>query len=374
MPRLPRDLHPVAWWCWAIGLAAYAAQARNPWVLLLLVGVAAVVVTARRTDQPWAASWRLYLWVAAVIVVVRVVFRIVFGSGFGVPSDTVILDLPEIPLPDWVLGIRLLGPLTRETLLAGLYDGLQLGTIVVCIGAANALANPKRLLRSLPPALYEIGTALVVAVTVVPQLADSVRRVRAAQSLRAGDTRRVGRLRRFLVPVLEDALERSLALAAGMDTRGYGRSGAASRSERRVTGALMLAGLVGLCVGVYAVLDGSVPRLLAAPMLVLGTVVAGVGLVSAGRRVSRTVYRPDPWRWPETTVAASGLAAGVAGWWLGRQDPLVAYPLVTEAPQLTVLALVGALVGVAPAVLAPPPRLRSDEGERAVVGPKEMAA
>jgi energy-coupling factor transport system permease protein len=29
------------------------------------------------------------------------------------------------------------------------------------------------------------------------------------------------------VPVLEDALERSLALAAGMDTRGYGRSGGA---------------------------------------------------------------------------------------------------------------------------------------------------
>ena len=120
---------------------------------------------------------------------------------------------------------------------------------MICVGAANSLANPKRLLRSVPPALYEIGTALVVAVTVLPQFAESVRRVRAAQSLRAGETGRVGRLRRFLVPVLEDALERSLALAAGMDTRGYGRSGGASRAERRLTGALMLAGLVGVCVG-----------------------------------------------------------------------------------------------------------------------------
>lgn len=374
MARLARDLHPVAWWLWAIGLAAYAAQARNPWILLLLVGVAAVVVTARRSDQPWAAVWRLYLLMAALIVVTRLLFRILFGGGFAVPSDTVLVDLPQIPLPEWVLGIRLLGPVTRETVLAGLYDGLQLGAIVVCVGAANALANPKRLLRSLPPALYEIGTALVVAVTVVPQMADSVRRVRAAQRLRAGDDRRVGRLRRFMVPVLEDALERSLALAAGMDARGYGRTGSATAAERRRTGALLLAGLVGVCVGVYAVLDATAPRMLAAPMLVLGVGLAAVGLVAAGRRVARTVYRPDPWRWEETAVAASGLAAGVAGWWLGRHAPLVAFPLVTEAPQVTLLALAGVLVGLAPALLAPLPRLRSLEGERSTGPRTEVAA
>ena len=76
--------------------------------------------------------------------------------------------------------------MTREALLAGLYDGLRLAAIVICIGAANSLANPKRLLKSLPPALYEIGTALVIAVTILPQLADSARRVRRAQSLRGG--------------------------------------------------------------------------------------------------------------------------------------------------------------------------------------------
>ena len=63
---------------------------------------------------------------------------------------------------------------------------------MICVGAANSLANPKRLLRSMPAALYEVGTALVVAITILPQLADSLRRVRAAQRLRGGDTRRVG--------------------------------------------------------------------------------------------------------------------------------------------------------------------------------------
>ena len=89
-------------------------------------------------------------------------------------------------------GIRLLGPVTREALLAGLYDGLRLAAIVICIGAANSLANPKRLLKSVPPALYEIGTTLVVAVTVFPQLADSARRVRAAQALRTTGFGRTG--------------------------------------------------------------------------------------------------------------------------------------------------------------------------------------
>lgn len=349
---LPRDLHPVAWWCWATGLAAYASQTTNPWLLLLLAGVAGLVVTARRSDHPWSRSFTLYAAVAGVIVVTRVLFRIVFGGGEG----TVLLALPEVPLPDFALGITLLGPVTREALLAGLYDGLRLGTIVLCIGAANALANPKRLLRSVPPALYEVGTALVVAVTVLPQLADSVRRVRAAQRLRAGDTRRIGRLRRFLVPVLEDALERSLALAAGMDTRGYGRAGDATPAQRRVTGALMLAGLVGVCVGVYAVLDSTAPRLLAGPLLGVGLLLAAGGMLSAGRRVQRSVYRPDPWRWPELAVVATGVAVGAAGWWVAREDFLVAYPDATASPAVSTTALLGVLVGLAPAVLAPPPR------------------
>lgn len=351
---MSRDLHPVAWWVWALGLAVAASSTTNPFVLLLLVGVASLVVVARRSDQPWARSFRLYLGLAAVIVVLRVLFRLVFGGAYG---DTVLLRLPEIPLPDWVLGITLLGPVTQESLLAGLYDGLRLATIVVCVGAANALANPKRLLRSVPPALYEVGTALVVAVTVLPQLADSVRRVRAAQQLRAGDERRVGRLRRTLVPVLEDALDRSLALAAGMDTRGYGRSSAPTPAARRLTGALMLAGLVGLCVGVYAVLDTTAPRWLALPMLALGVLLAAAGLRSAGRRAERTTYRPDPWRWPETGVALAGVAAGAAGWWVGREQPLLAHPDLASLPSVATLALVGVLVGLAPAVVAPPPRV-----------------
>lgn len=353
--RLPRDLHPVAWWVWAIGLAAAASQTTNPLILFLLIGVATLVVMLRRGDQPWARSFRLYVWLGVLCIVMRVLFRIVIGGG--VETGTVVLDLPEIPLPDQVLGLRLLGPVTQATLVAGFYDGLRLATIIICVGAANALANPKRLLRSVPAALYEIGTALVVAVTVVPQFAESARRVRLAQSLRAGDTRRVGRLRRYLVPILEDAIERSLRLAAGMDTRGYGRVGDATPRERWTTGTLMLAGLCGICVGVYAGLDQTAPRILAAPMLVLGVVVAIVGLVSAGRRVDRSRYRPDRWLLPEFVVMASGVSAAVAMAWVSRNQVPIAYPDLLSLPTLSVTALVGATVGLAAAPAAPEPRL-----------------
>ncbi|MGZ6754092.1 MAG: energy-coupling factor transporter transmembrane protein EcfT, partial [Nocardioides sp.] len=89
--RLPRDLHPVAWWVWALGLAVAASLTTNPVALLLLVAVATVVVVARRSDQPWADSFRLYVWLGVAIVTIRVVFRVVFGAG---DVGTVLVPLP----------------------------------------------------------------------------------------------------------------------------------------------------------------------------------------------------------------------------------------------------------------------------------------
>jgi energy-coupling factor transport system permease protein len=356
--RVPRDLHPVAWWWWAVGLAVYASGTTNPLLLLLLIAVATTTALACRSDQSWARSYRLYAWLAVVVVVLRVLLAIVLG---GTSPGHTVLPLPQVPLPSWAAGMSLLGPFTREELVAAVEDGLRLAAILVAVGAANALANPKRLMRSLPPALYEIGTAMVVAITVIPQLADSARRVRAAQALRGGPSgrfRRVKGVRRTLVPILEDAFERSLSLAAGMDARGYGRSGEATPAQRRWTGGLMIAGLCGVTVGVYAVLDQTAPRLLAAPMLVLGVVLATLGFVVAGRRVRRTRYRAERWRTPEVLVALAGVAVGVGGWLVRHTDYAVAQPAVDAWPSVTAGAVAALLVGLLPVWVAPPPLRR----------------
>ena len=173
---LPRALHPGAWWLWALGLAVAATRTTNPILLLLIIAVASVVVMARRPDTPWARSFRIYLMLGLVVVVFRVVFRMLFG-GFG---PTVLFTLPSIQLPEIMAGVHLLGAVSAEALLGAFYDGLRLATMIICVGAANSLANPKRLLASVPPALYEIGTVLVVSVSVFPQLAESTIRVKRA--------------------------------------------------------------------------------------------------------------------------------------------------------------------------------------------------
>jgi energy-coupling factor transport system permease protein len=356
--RLPRDLHPVAWWVWALGLAAAATRTTNPWLLLLIVLVASVTVLARRTDAPWALSFRLYLALGAVVVAVRVLFRIVFGSGYG---SHVLVELPTVPLPDWAAGVTLLGPVTLDSLLAGAYDGLRLATIIICVGAANSLADPRRLLASLPPALYEVGTAVVIAFSLFPQLAESVQRVRRARRLRGAPGKGVAALRRIVVPVLEDALDRSVALAASMDARGYGRAGGQGARGRAATGAFLLLGLLGLVVGTYAYLDTTAPRVLAWPMLLAGLALAAAGFVGAGRGVTRTRYRPPSWTPADVGTAVTGIAAA-ALMSVAARDVAVVLPDPASLPPLSAVALVAALVGVLPAFFAPPPVLVS-EGE-----------
>jgi hypothetical protein len=99
--RLPRTLHPIAWWIWALGLATAVSYTTNPVLLLLVLCVLAVVVANRRSDAPWARAFKYYLYLAFTVVVIRLVFRSVFA---GVPDTrglTVLLRLPQVPLPSW---------------------------------------------------------------------------------------------------------------------------------------------------------------------------------------------------------------------------------------------------------------------------------
>ena len=357
VPALP--LHPAAWWLWALALGTAASRSTNPVLLGLVLAVAGYVVAARRPDAPWAASYGVFLRLGLVVVALRTVLHVVFGGGAGV---TVLVTLPQLPLPGWASGVRIGGPVTAEGLLGAGYDGLRLAVLLACVGAANALANPKRLLRSLPAALYEVSVAVVVALSTAPQLVASARRVRRARRLRGDPARGVLAYRSVLVPVLQDALDRSIALAAAMDSRGYGRTAGVPAAVRRATAVLLLAGLLGLCLGVYGLLDAGSPALVGWPALVLGLALAAAGLLLASRRVPRSRYRPDRWRLRETVVAGSGLAAvaalliteGLAAPLLGAAA--LAPPVSPPGwPALPLLPAAGVLLALAPAWAAPPP-------------------
>lgn len=349
-----RTLHPGAWWVWALAMATAASRTTNPLLLGLVLAVVANVVVQRRTDAPWARGFRSYLILAAVVIGVRVIFRALLGGGGG---TTILFTLPEIPLPDAAAGIRLGGPVSLEGMVAAVYDGLRLGTLLVCIGAANVLASPRRLLKAVPSALYDVGTAVVVGLSVAPQLVESGQRVRRARALRGHRVRGPRDLVAVVVPVLEDAVERSMALAASMDSRGYGRVGDADPVRRRLSTSLVIGGMGIVAMGVYGVLDGTTPAWMGVPLLLAGGLVLAGGLALGGTVSARTVHRGDPWAGPEWVVVASGLVAAAVVIATSVGNGLVLNPSITRLawPSLPPLAALGVLVGLLPAILTPPP-------------------
>lgn len=357
--RLPRALHPGAWWVWALGLVTAATRTTNVLLLLLVVTVAGYVVSSRRTDAPWARSFTVFLKLGLVVLAIRLVFQVVLGVPQG---DTLLFTLPSVELPGWAAGLDLGGPVTAESVVAAATDGLRLAAILACIGAANALANPKRLLASMPSALYEVGVAVVVALSFAPALGVSVQRIREARRLRGRPDRGLRSVVSVAIPVLEDALERSLSLAASMDSRGYGRRGTVTAGQRRLTGILILGGLFGVCVGLYGVLDGGGPTLLGLPAVLTGMALAAAGVHLAGRRAIRTRYRPDPWSTPETVTALTGLVATGAAFVGGVLDPTGVNPAIVPlaAPSLPLVPTIGLLLALLPAWVTPSPSLPSD--------------
>jgi energy-coupling factor transport system permease protein len=348
----PRSLHPVAWWIWALALATAALRTTNPLLLGLLIGVAWLVVAARRPEAPWARSFGTFVRFGFAIIIVRVVLQMLFGDRL---PGNVLFTLPHVDLPSWAAGVTLGGQVTTESLVAAFDQGLQLATLITCVGAANSLASPYRLLRAVPSVLYELGVVVTVALSFAPQTVVAAAGIRDARRLRGRPHRGLRGLRGMAVPVLEGALERSLDLAASMDSRGYGRHGDVPAGRRRAGQAATLFGALAIMLGVFGVLDNGAPFVLGLPTLGLGTVLLVLSLRAAKSGAARSSYRPDVWRfseWLTVAAGASALAALVAAGHLGVDGLHPAYsPL--EAPTLPLLPLIGALAAAVPAFATP---------------------
>jgi len=343
-----------------------ASRTTNPVLLSLLIAVICFTVAARRPLADWAMAFRFYLYLAGFIMVVRVGLRIVFGAD----GPTVVWRLGWVRLPGFLDSVRLFGPVSAEALLAAGESALQLATMIVAVGAANALANPKRLLAGVPGALYEWGTVVVIALSVFPQLAESLVRVRRARQLRAETGKGAHLIRTVAMPVLSDALDRSLLLAGAMDSRGYGRRSETGPS-RNLTSVLLIVSSLALAVGVYGLLDtGGTPLWMGVPMVVAGLVIGLAGLRLSGRRVIRTRYRPDRLAGPEWLVLGSGTVAAAGMLALGVMQPAMIRPSVQppEWPPVGLWAVAMIMVLVLPGFLTPAPGTPYDAGGRGQTG------
>lgn len=354
-PKRPesRWLHPVAWWSWALGVAIAASTTTNPLLLSALMVASALVVERRRPDAPWARSFGFFVKLALIVVAIRVLAQILIGAPGG---TTALLPLPGVELPGWLAGIRFGGTVMAEPLLAAFYDGLRLAAVLIAVGAASSLASPTRLLKSVPAAVYEIGVSIVVAMTFLPQLVADSHRVRTNRRLRGRAESGVRGLGAAAMPVLHGAMDRSITLAAAMDSRGYGRSGERSANERRWSAVALIVGSILLLVGLYGLL-GTGGSTWWGPVLLL----AGVGstmtsVAMAGRRSIRTRYRPNRWRIADIGTALCGVGVAVCFVAAAALFPAAMDPSTTPAvwPSLPILGVLGIAMSAAPAFFTPP--------------------
>jgi energy-coupling factor transport system permease protein len=153
----------------------------------------------------------------------------------------------------------------------------------------------------------------------------------------------------LVVPVLSEALERAIAVAASMDSRGYGRRAAVPAGIRRTINGLLLLGLCAALAGSYFVIDPGGDHAAGVFALVAGTVLAvGAGL-AAGRQVRRTVFRKDPWGSPEWLII-SAVVAAVTGYLIGDPNPDPSG--VLQWPSLPVIPFLGTLIAAVPGLSA----------------------
>jgi energy-coupling factor transport system permease protein len=181
------------------------------------------------------------------------------------------------------------------SLQSALTDGLRLASIILAIGMANSLANPRKLLKSTPGALYEIATAISIAINLAPQLISSLNRVRKARELR-GQSRGMRALPGIVIPVLEDTIDQSMALAASMSARGFGRRGSKTKANQVLVRTLGLSGITALAVGVFLLLISPATQILDLALVGLGVFLTFLYIHLSSAGSLRTRYRKEPWR------------------------------------------------------------------------------
>jgi energy-coupling factor transport system permease protein len=285
-PAWVNSVHPASWWLLGLAGGAAATLASTGWYSGLLCALSVVMVAILRDRTRQQKSLRFYLGMSAFVIGLRVAFRLVFG--------------------DQPVGLTDLG--------VALGDGLKIAAIILCVAVANTLADPRKLLRSTPPALYQVATAIAISLNFAPQLIASLARVRRAARLR-GRSKGLGAFKSIIVPALTDALERSLQLAASMDARGFGVQSPRPRASRRLSLGLAGVALASVSTALFLLLTTN-EGLAATAAATAGVMALVAYLRVSGRGSTRTrlvrqkLAAIDAVLW----VIAVGVVA--FGWWV----------------------------------------------------------
>jgi energy-coupling factor transport system permease protein len=218
-----KPLHPGAWMIWTAGAGAAAFATTNPLYLALIVATCWFVYTARRIGGPAARSFRFFLLMGVLAMLIRTLL-VAFGT---VDAGNVVYAALE---------------------------GMRLATLLIVFGTFNAVTDPFGVVRLAPRRFHEPALAAALALSIAPRTVEMIGRVREAQHLRGIRTTRWRDLPALAVPVLATAIEEAVTLAESMDSRGHG-SGTRSRYRPQAwtAPAFATAAAAALCAASFAV-------------------------------------------------------------------------------------------------------------------------
>ncbi len=238
-------LHPLTWLVWLTAALVSALSTRNPLYLVIVVLAAAAVRIAWRGQSPTALAWGVVIRFGVMLWGVTALFDTLVAHQ----GATVLVTLPA----GWPL---VGGPITLESLLYGLINGLALTTLLLVFATFNSTVNHHRLLQFTPTFMRQAGLVVSIALVFVPQMMAALQDIRRAQRLRGHQFRGMRDLLPLMVPLLGNALERAIGLAEAMEARGAASPTPADRGRSGIVRRLavllcVLAAISGLFVTRY---------------------------------------------------------------------------------------------------------------------------
>jgi len=210
-------LNPFCKLIWVAGILILALIFDHPVYIFLVFLSTLPLVAVAKIWREWASSIKLVLYLGIFIVVIN---TLVYSQGAHV-----LLEAPfEIPA---------LGPLniTLEAIFFGLMMALRLITIISAFTILNFTVHPDDMLLAMVKMKLPYKSVLATSLSTrfVPTLVDDIERLTDVQRTRGVEMdkgRLLQRIRRramILIPLLSNALDRTVQVAEAMESRAFGQ-------------------------------------------------------------------------------------------------------------------------------------------------------
>jgi len=273
--------HSKAWGAWLIVTMAIILSTRNPvYLLVLLISLLTLGSFFKRKDR--TGLWLLQnLRFSGTMILLSSLINAIFTHT----GKHVIFTIPV----NWPL---IGGPITLESLIFGMVNGLIIGSLYLAFNIFNLVLNIKQITGLIPKIFHPISITITIALTFFPSVQQRAKEIREAQLIRGNQMKRISDWLPLFLPLLITSLENAIVLSESMTARGY-HSQRSAVPARIVTSSLIFSAFLifsGWILGIY-----DYPILFSTGLYSIGGLVILIIFLYANRRVKITRYHHETW-------------------------------------------------------------------------------